>query len=200
MKLILKEDIEDELNIEPESNEEEVNIEAPLDIEVNEPIEEEIDTSDIFIDETDPALMKFVTSDELNELRDILIELPDDIHLLLLDNKAIVIARVDEQNETYLYCLGDDEEELSLIKMPMRLEEILANNQIIQYTPANISDVHDKVVELFAKELEPDEEQEEEWDDAEKAYLDDEPMEDLEEEIPEPDEGVDEDEEDKINS
>lgn len=191
MKLILKEDIEDELNIEPKSNEEEMELNAPLDIEVNEPIEEEIDTSDIFIDETDPKLMAFVTSDELNELRDILIELPDDIHLLLLDNKCIVIARVDEQNETYLYCLGDDDEELSLIKMPMRLEEILANNQIIQYTPANVSDVHEKVVELFAKELEPEEEVEE---------LPEEPIEDIEEEIPEPDEGVDEDEEDKINS
>ena len=197
MKLILKEeDIEEELNIGPESDEE-VEINAPLDIKVNEPIEEDTEVSDIFIDETDPKLSKFITSDELNELRDILIELPEDIHLLLLDNKAIVIARVDEQNDTYLYCLGDDDEELSLIKMPMRLEEILANNQIIQYTPANISDVHDKVVELFAKELEPgdsEEAEEEEWDDAEKAYLDDEPMESI------PNEDGEDDEEDEINS
>lgn len=197
MKLILKEeDIEEELNIGPESDEE-VEINAPLDIKVNEPIEEDTEVSDIFIDETDPKLSKFITSDELNELRDILIELPEDIHLLLLDNKAIVIARVDEQNDTYLYCLGDDDEELSLIKMPMRLEEILANNQIIQYTPANISDVHDKVVELFAKELEPEdseEAEEEEWDDAEKAYLDNEPMEDI------PNEDGEDDEEDEINS
>lgn len=187
MKLILKEDLEDKLNIEPESDEE-VEIKAPLDIEVEEPIEEEDIDTELFIDETDPELAAFITSEELNELREVLIELPEDIHLLLLDNKCIVIARVDEQNETYLYCLGDDDEELSLIKMPLRLEEILANNQIIQYTPANKSDVHDKVVELFAKELEPDEEEEEPVEEE----IDEEPIE-------EPVEGVDEDEEDKVN-
>lgn len=186
MKLILKEDIEDKLNIEPESDEE-VEIKAPLDIEVNEPVEEDID-SELFIDETDPELLEFITSEELNELRDVLVELPEDIHLLLLDNKCIVIARIDEQNETYLYCLGDDEDELSLIKMPLRLEEILANNTIIQYTPANVSDVHDKVVELFAKELEPDEEEEEEIEEPVEEPLEEEPV-----------EGVEDDEEDKVN-
>lgn len=195
MKLILKEDIEDKIEFEPS---EEVEINAPLDIEVNEDIPEEAsDENSIFVDETDPELTKFIVSDELNALRDVLIELPEDIHLLLLDNKCIVIARIDENNETYLYCLGDDDEELSLVKMPMRLEEILANNQIIQYTPANVSDVHDKVLELFMKELEPEEEEEseDEWDSAEKAYLDDEPM---EEEIP--DEEGEDDEKDEINS
>lgn len=192
MKLVLKEDIEDKIEFEP-SEDEEVEINAPLDIEVNEEIPE-TDEESIFIDETDPKLINFIVSDELNELRDILIELPDDVHLLLLDNKCIVIARVSEDNETYLYCLGEDDDELSLVKMPMRLEEILANNQIIQYTPANISSVHDKVIELFAKELAPEEESEDEWDSAEKAYLDDEPMKDI------PDEDGEEDEEDEINS
>lgn len=176
MKLILREAIDD-FNLEDKSSEE-LELNAPLDIEVNEPIEEEIDTSGIFIDETDPKLVEFITSEELNELRDILIELPEDIHLLLLDDKAIVIARVDENNDTYLYCLEDDANELSLIKMPMRLEEILANDMIIQYTPANISDVHEKVVELFAKELQPDEEEivpDKEIDDEE--IIEDEPIE-----------------------
>ena len=172
MKLILKEAIED-FNTEEPNDVLEVN--APLDIEVNEEIPEE----SIFIDETDPKLSEFVNSAELNELRDILIELPEDIHLLLLDNKCIVIARVDKDNETYLYCLGNDEDELSLIKMPMHLEEILANNQIIQYTPANISDVHEKVIELFAKELEPEE-------NAEELISTEEPIEDIE--IPEEEE------------
>ena len=188
MKLILKEDIED-INIEEEPNDE-FEINAPLDIEVNEEIpEEEEDT--LFVDETDPKLAAFITSDELNELRDIIIELPEDVFLLLLDNKAVVIARVDENNDNYLYCLGDGDEELSLIKMPMRLEEILANNQIIQYTPANVSEVHDKVVELFAKELQPEEEE----------IVEEEPVEEIPEEpidIPDDEEG-EESEEDKVN-
>lgn len=185
MKLILKEDIED-FNTEEPNDEFEIN--APLDIAVNEEIPEEDDT--LFIDETDPKLSAFINSDELNELRDIIIELPEDIFLLLLDNKAVVIARVDENNDNYLYCLGEDDDELSLVKMPMRLEEILANNQIIQYTPANVSSVHDKVVELFAKELQPEEEEEIE-----------EPVEEIPEEpVDIPDEEGEEDEEDEINS
>ena len=79
MKLILKEDLEDELNIEPESNEE-VEINAPLDIEVNEEVPEE---ESVFIDETDPKLTAFVVSDELNALRDILIELPEDTFITI---------------------------------------------------------------------------------------------------------------------
>ena len=188
MKLILKEDIED-FNLEEEPNEE-FEINAPLDIEVNEELPED-EESTLFVDETDPKLTKFIVSDELNELRDILVELPEDVYLLLLDNKVIVIARVDENNDTYLYCLDNDESELSLIKMPNKLEEILANSQIIQYTPANISDVHEKVVELFAKELEPkDEDTEEEIE---------EPIENIPEDNISDEEG-EESEEDKINT
>lgn len=190
MKLILKEDIED-INIEEEPNDE-FEINAPLDIEVNEDIPEEGDS--LFIDETDPKLAAFITSPELNELRDLIIELPEDVFLLLLDNKAVVIARVSEDNENYLYCLGDEDEEFSLVKMPMKLEEILGNDQIIQYTPANISSVHDKVLELFAKELEPEEEEEEEIVEEEPV---DEPM---EEDIDIPDEEGEDSEEDKVNS
>lgn len=183
MKLILKEDIED-FNTEEPNDEFEIN--APLDIEVNEEIPEEEDT--LFVDETDPELAKFILSDELNELRDLIIELPEDVFLLLLDNKAVVIARVGEENENYLYCLGEDDEDFSLIKMPMHLEEILANNQIIQYTPANVSSVHDKVIELFAKELQPEEEEEEIPEDI--------PM---EEDMDIPDEEGEEYEEDEVN-
>ena len=188
MKLILKEDIDD-LIIEPESNVDELKVNAPLDLDINEEVAD--NDIDLFTDETDPDLSSFIVSDELNELRDILIELPEEPMLLLLDNKVIVIAKTDEVNDTYLYCLGDDDEELSLIKMPMSLDEILANNIIIQYTPSNISDVHDKVVELFAKELEPDEEETEE-DLTEPVEPSNEDI-----EIPEEDE---EDEENEINS
>ena len=183
MKLILKEDIED-LNIEEPNEEFEIN--APLDIEVNEPIPEETEDT-LFVDETDPKLAQFITSDALNELRDIIVELPEDIFLLLLDNKAVVIARVDENNDNYLYCLGEDDDELSLVKMPMKLEEILANNQIIQYTPANVSSVHDKVVELFAKELQPEEEEtiEEPMEEIPEEPIDDIPNEEGEEEYEE---------------
>ena len=84
MKLILKEDIED-INIEEPNDEFEIN--APLDIEVNEEIPEEEDT--LFVDETDTELAKFILSEPLNELRDLIIELPEDIFLLLLDNRSI---------------------------------------------------------------------------------------------------------------
>lgn len=181
IKLHLKEEEIDELGVR-----------APLDLEVVEP--EKVDEESIFIDETDPKLMEFVCSDELNELRDILIELQKDIYLLLLDNKVIVLAEIDDNNDTFLYCLGNDDEEFTLIKMPLKLDEILANNSIIQYTPANISDVHDKVIELFTRELEPEDEEVfgEGPEDNIENNIDINIDNDIEEE--------DEDEEDKINS
>lgn len=185
------------------TNDDSLEVQAPLDYELQEPlndVEEEIDS--IFIDETDPELTKFICSDELNELRDILIELPEDNHLLLLDNKVIVIAKNEpESMATFLYCLRDEDEEFTLIEMPIKLDEILANDSIIQYTPANISDVHDKVVELFARELEPandldnEEIPEESINDIED-NIDDNLDNDINDEIEE----EDEDEEDKIKS
>lgn len=157
MKIKLKEaSFEDENFFEELTNEEPLEKQAPLDYEIQEPLDDTQDKESIFVDETDPELSEFICSDTLNELRDILVELPEDNHLLLLDNKTIVIAKNEPESfDTYLYCLGDEDEEFTLIKMPMKLDEILANDSIIQYTPANISDVHDKVVELFARELEP---------------------------------------------
>ena len=78
--------------------------------------------------------------------------------------------------------------------MPMRLEEILANNQIIQYTPANVSDVHDRVLELFMKELEPGDEYEEELPEEIE-----EPSEEEIEDLDIPNEEGEENEEDEIN-
>lgn len=197
MKLRLKEAPVEEENLFEELTNDSPEIQAPLDLEVVEP--EEVDEESIFIDETDPKLINFICSDELNELRDILIELPEDIHLLLLDNKTIVLAKNDENNDTFLYCLGDEDEEFTLIKMPLKLDEILANDSIIQYTPANISDVHDKVVELFARELEPEDEE------FEEEIIPEENIEDnidnnLEDDMNDEFEEEDEDEEIKISS
>ena len=196
MKLRLKEAPFEEENFLEELTSDSPEIQAPLDLEVVESPEE--DEESIFIDETDPKLINFICSDELNELRDILIELPEDIHLLLLDNKTIVLAKNDENNDTFLYCLGDEDEEFTLIKMPLKLDEILANDSIIQYTPANISDVHDKVVELFARELEPEDEEIEEIipEESIEDNIDDNLEDDINNEIEE----EDEDEEAKISS
>jgi len=196
MKIRLKEAPFEEENYVEDFTNSTPEVQAPLDLEVVEP--ETTDEESIFIDETDPKLTEFICSDALNELRDILIELPEDIHLLLLDNKVIVIARNsnDEKNETFLYCLRDEDDEFTLIQMPLKLDEILANDSIIQYTPANISDVHDKVVELFARELEPEDEETEEVIPEES--IEDNIDNDIEEDINIEEE--DEDEEDKISS
>lgn len=202
MKIRLKEAPFEEENYVEDFTNDTPEVQAPLDLEVVEP--ETTDEESIFIDETDPKLTEFICSDALNELRDILIELPEDIHLLLLDNKVIVIARNsnDEKNETFLYCLRDEDDEFTLIQMPLKLDEILANDSIIQYTPANISDVHDKVMELFARELEPEDEEieEEVIEDIPEESIEDNIDNDLEEDTNDEIEEEDEDEEDKIGS
>lgn len=188
-------------NLKEDDNVEEFSFEEPNELEVRAPLElpiEDIEDDSIFIDETDPKLVKFVCSDELNELRDILVELPEDIHMLLLDNKVIVLAKVDENNETFLYCLGDEDDEFTLVSMPFKLDEILANNSIIQYTPANISDVHEKVMELFGRELEPDDEEFEE--DSIEEFPEENTEDNIDIDIDNDIEEEDEDEEDKINS
>ena len=166
MKLILKEapnDFED--NRDEIVSDDTVEIQAPLEKEVNDIEDNKIDDTiedEIFTDETDAELAKFIVSPELEELRDILVDLDTNPQLLLLDNKVIVIGVEDVDNKYYLYCLGDDDDELSLVKQPMRLDDILANSKIIQYTPSNVSDVHDRVVELFMKELSEEQTPEEE--------------------------------------
>ena len=194
MKLILKEapnDFED--NREEIVSDDTVEIQAPLEKEVNDIEDNKIDDKiedEIFTDETDAELAKFIISPELEELRDILVDLDTNPQLLLLDNKVIVIGVEDVDNEYYLYCLGDDDDELSLVKQPMRLDDILSNSKIIQYTPSNVSDVHDRVVELFMKELSDEQTPEEE------VPTDEEVVAEIDKEEPE----VVEDEEDEIEA
>ena len=194
MKLILKEapnDFED--NREEIVSDDTVEIQAPLEKEVNDIEDNKIDDKiedEIFTDETDAELAKFIISPELEELRDILVDLDTNPQLLLLDNKVIVIGVEDVDNEYYLYCLGDDDDELSLVKQPMRLDDILSNSKIIQYTPSNVSDVHDRVVELFMKELSDEQTPEEE------IPTDEEVVAEIDKEEPE----VVEDEEDEIEA
>lgn len=194
MKLILKEapnDFED--NRDEIVSEDMVEIQAPLEKEVNDIEDNKIDDTiedEIFTDETDAELAKFIISPELEELRDILVDLDTNPQLLLLDNKVIVIGVEDVDNEYYLYCLGDDDDELSLVKQPMRLDDILSNSKIIQYTLSNVSDVHDRVVELFMKELSEEQTPEEE------VPTDEDVVAEIEKEEPE----VVEDEEDEIEA
>lgn len=162
MKLKLKEaPVEDKTLMFNEPEDTGLEEQAPLELDVNDtPENNEVEQPSVFIDETDPNLIKFLCSDELNELRDLFVEFEEDKMpmLLLLDNKVIVIGKEgnkdpEDDNTTFLYCLGDEDEEFTLIKLPNDLDDILANNSIIQYTPSNISDVHNKVVDLFMKEL-----------------------------------------------
>lgn len=163
MKLILKEaPFEDKFNEELDINNTELEVKSPLELPIEDHKEDTVPS--IELDNTNTALVEFINSDELNELRDVFIEydLYNDVDispkLLLLNNNLVVIAQegneepVDD-NTTFLYCLGDDDDEFSLIPLPNSIDSILSNSAIIQYSPSNISDVHDKVVQLFMEKL-----------------------------------------------
>lgn len=169
MKLILKEaplDFDEETTF---NTEEDLDIKSPLETPIkDDPSEDEVTLE---LDTTNDALAEFVASDSLNELRDLFIEFEDNDEyknprLLLLNNNVVVIAQEGnvedkDDNTTFLYCLGDDDTEFSLVPLPDSIDSILSSNSIIQYTPSNISDVHDKVVELFMKQLSDDTDEDE---------------------------------------
>lgn len=120
--------------------------------------EEVVDTQeDEFDEEVDNEESSFIDSDELNELRDIILDLPDDIELLLLNDNVIVLGTVDDQ-VTYLYTLPEEADDFVLIEMPFELDKIMSTDSIIKYTPDSVDSRHDKVVDLLMSKLEPEKE------------------------------------------
>lgn len=107
--------------------------------------------------------LSFIVSNELNELRDVIYNLDDDIHILLLNDDMIVLAKEDEENKTLLYCLTPDNEEFSFIEMPLSISEIVSNNNVIKYFPNQLNENHSKIIELFKHQI-PNSEDEEEID------------------------------------
>lgn len=127
---------------------------------------EEIPEEDITQDEEDLDITpevdeekSFIDSDDLNSLREILLDLEDDIELLLLDDKVVVLGIVSE-GTTYLYTLQDDSDDFVLIEMPLKLEEILNDPTIIKYTPEGSDERHSQVYDIFMKKLNPEQEEE----------------------------------------
>lgn len=110
----------------------------------------------LFKDESIPEQVKFIDSDELNELRDIIYNLSGDIHLLLINNDCIIIVKEDEDNKSWVYCLAEDDSEFTFVELSNKLEEILSNNNIIKYMPDQTYDNHQKVVELLSRDLPPE--------------------------------------------
>lgn len=105
----------------------------------------------------------FITSDELNEMREVLLDIPDDIMLLMLNDDVIVLG-TEEDNKTKLYTLSDGQEDLGLIEMPMELSTILSNDNIIKYTPEQIDPRHQKVMEILMSKLKTEDEDNSEED------------------------------------
>lgn len=112
-------------------------------------------SDELFFDVDLPEELSFIVSDELNELRDVLYNLDEDVHILLLNDDMVVLVKEDEENKSLLYCLTPDEEEFSFIELPMSISEIVANNNVIKYFPDQLNENHDKIIKLF-KHLIPD--------------------------------------------
>ena len=124
--------------------------EALDEVEDIDNITTDLDSSDeVFSDIGLPEELSFIVSDELNELRDVLYNLDDDVHILLLNDDMVVLVKEDDNNKSLLYCLTPDEEEFSFVELPLSIEEIVANNNVIKYFPDQLNENHNKIIELF---------------------------------------------------
>ena len=100
-----------------------------------------------------PEEISFIDSDELNEIRSVLLDIPDDIQLLLLNDSAIVLG-TELENKMMLYTLTDDSDDFVLMEMPFEFKSILDNPFIIKYTSEGPDERHDKVMDLLMNKLE----------------------------------------------
>lgn len=123
-----------------------------------EPTEEEIN-NEIFTEPADSSI-DFIASDELNEIREILLDIPEDISLLLLDDKVIILS-TEEDGKSQVYCLNDGEDFFTVKELSKNLEDILNDDTIIKYTPDKADPRHEHVVDLLMKKLEVEETPEE---------------------------------------
>lgn len=131
---------------------EELNEQVPVDGELSQ---EQVDSIEDENSE-DTETGDFITSPELNELRDIILDVPEDIELLLLNDDVIVLGIIDD-SVTYLYTLTDDAEDFTLTEMPLDIDEIKNNESIIKYTVDGPDSRHSKVVDLLMQKLNPEE-------------------------------------------
>lgn len=121
-----------------------------------EPSEDEVD-AEIFT-EPDSSKISFITSDELNEIRELLLDIPEDIRLLLLDDKVIVLSS-EEDYKTQVYCIIEGEDFFTVKEMPKELDKILGDETIIKYSEEEADPRHEQVIDLLMKKLEPEEEE-----------------------------------------
>lgn len=124
---------------------------------------------------------KFIASPELNSLREILLDLKDEISLLLLGGKVIVLGRVDNL-KTYVLTLPESAEDFIEIEIPIKLDEILNNPTIIKYTPEGPDERHSQVTDILMKKLNEEKSEDEETEPTElpeEPLTDEEPSEEI---------------------
>lgn len=124
---------------------------AGTDVKTLDDVKKLIETDGIDLDEVVDQ-DNFIESPELEELREILLNVEEEIELLLLDDDIIVIG-LQEEGTTFLYTLPDESEDFVLIVLPLEKTKILSNKDIIKYTPDNIDNRHQTVVDLLSKLL-----------------------------------------------
>lgn len=100
-----------------------------------------------------PEELDFIDSDDLNEIRSVLLDIPDNIQLLLLNDSVIVLC-TELENKMMLYTLTDDSDDFVLIEMPFEFKSIIDNPFIIKYTSEGPDERHDKVMDLLMSKLE----------------------------------------------
>lgn len=127
---------------------------------VEETKEEEAPTESVYEDIKDDAV-SFIDSDELNEIREILLNIPDDISLLLLDDKCVVLG-TEIDNKTMVYTLTEESDNIIPIEMPLELNDIIASEAIIKYSEDGVDSRHSQIVEILSKKLKKDEPETEE--------------------------------------
>lgn len=125
---------------------------------VEEIKEEEEVTEDIMEDIKDDTT-DFIDSEELNEIREILLNIPDDISLLLLDDKCVVLG-AELDNKPAVYTLPEESEELILIEMPLEINDVLASEAIIKYTEEKADSRHQQIVDILSKDLKAEDKKE----------------------------------------
>lgn len=143
-----------EATVTDEMVEELLNEEPVEEIKEEEEVTEDI-MEDIKDDSTD-----FIDSDELNEIREILLNIPDDISLLLLDDKCVVLG-TELDNKPAVYTLTEESEDLIPIEMPLEINDIIASEAIIKYGEDGADSRHQQVVEILSKKLKPEDKKEE---------------------------------------
>lgn len=157
LKFLLEDEVE-ELETTEEPMEEEIvddTVEPEL---TDDSSNEDITPEEPLFSEEKDSEVDFISSNELNELREILLDIPDDISLLLLNDDVIVLATEDENNINMIYTYDDEDDSLELIEMPMELDSIMSNGSIIKYSKDSVFPHHTELIDKFMHKLEDEKE------------------------------------------